>query len=89
MDIYNKMDFQHKGKLSSVVVTTLDSSVLETTAVLTRRQEWDTQVPADSAAPAVQGDMRSRHLPAAHGADPHNLTRTITVSKRCQRQMGF
>ena len=43
MDIYNKMDFQHKGKLSSVVVTALDSNVLEPTAVLRRRQEWNAQ----------------------------------------------
>lgn len=34
MDIYNKMDFHYKGKLSSVVVTALDSNVPETTAVL-------------------------------------------------------
>ena len=57
MDIDNKMDLQHKGKLSSVVVTPLDSNVLETAAVPTRRREWNTPVPADSAAPAVQGDM--------------------------------
>lgn len=56
MDIY-KIDFQHKGKLSCVVPATLRSNALRSTAVLTRRQEWSTEVHTDPVAPAVQGDI--------------------------------
>lgn len=48
----------------------LKPNILKRTAVLTRRQEWSRNVFVDSAVPAVQGDIWSKHLSAAYYTVP-------------------
>lgn len=87
MNIYNEMDFQHKGKLSSVVLATLKSNGLKSTAVLMRVEHKGT---CCLSSPSCARTTSDSSICLQHTEQTlQNLIKTIIISKRHQVLTAF